>query len=99
MKVPALDELDRLFDFQLEKAQTVADLDVAQRAIDEIRDACHGSLSKAPFSYRRPGESRLRRELIIPFGSAGYVARYEIEPASLRVIVLAVRHQREDDYH
>ena len=37
-------------------------------------------------------------ELVIEFGLAGYVALYEIESASL-VTVLAVRHQREDDYH
>jgi plasmid stabilization system protein ParE len=96
---PAIDDLDRLFDFQLEKAQTVEDLDIAQPAIDEIMATCRGSLSKTPFSYRKAGDSSLRRELIIPFGSAGYVAQYAIEPASLRVIVLAVRHQREDDYH
>ena len=40
----------------------------------------------------------LRRELIIPFGATGYVAQYEIEPATSRVIVLAIRHQREEDY-
>ena len=96
---PALDDLNRLFDFLLERAKTVEDLDIAQRAIDEIRATCTGSLSKTPFSYRKTGERSLRRELIIPFGSTGYVAQYEIEPVLLRVIVLAIRHQREDDYH
>ena len=38
------------------------------------------------------------RELLIPFGSAGYVALFEIEGGDL-VTVLAVRHQREDDYY
>jgi plasmid stabilization system protein ParE len=95
----ALDDLNRLFEFILERARTTEDLDVAQHAVDEIRATCNGHLSKTPFSYRKSGESALRRELIIPFGSAGYVAQYEIEPALLRVIVLAVRHQREDDYH
>ena len=38
------------------------------------------------------------REMLIPFGSAGYVVLFEIEPPST-VTVLAVRHQREDDYH
>lgn len=96
---PALDDLDRLFDFQLENAQAIEDLVVTQRAIDEIKARCDGSLSKTPFSHLRTGSNSLRRELIVPFGSAGYVAQYEIEPATLRVIVLAVRHQREDDYH
>ena len=96
---PALDDLNRLFDFLLERAQTVEDLGIAQVAIDEINATCAGNLSKSPFSYRKTAVSSLRRELIIPFGSTGYVVQYEIEPASLRVIVLAVRHQREDDYH
>ena len=48
---------------------------------------------------RKSGESSLRRELIIPFRATGYVAQPEIEPAVSRVIVIAVRHQREDDYH
>ena len=95
----AREDLNRLFDFLLERAQTVEDLAVAQQAIDEIVATCTGHLSKTPFSYRKSGESALRRELIIPFGSTGYVAQYEIEPALLRVIVLAVRNQREDDYH
>ena len=37
------------------------------------------------------------RELLIPFGAAGYVALFEIEANSI-VSILAVRHQREDDY-
>ena len=36
---------------------------------------------------------------VIPFGSTGYVALFEIRPAGLLVIVHAVRHQREEDYH
>lgn len=95
---PALEDLNRLFDFLLERAVTADDLEVAQRAIDEVRAACSGSLSTSPFSYRKSDQSALRRELIIPFGSTGYVAQYEIEPGPSRVIILAVRHQREDDY-
>jgi plasmid stabilization system protein ParE len=38
------------------------------------------------------------RELVISFGGAGYVALFEIEDNET-VTVLAVRHQREDDYH
>ena len=37
------------------------------------------------------------RELVIPFGAAGYVALFEIESNGI-VSILAVRHQREDDY-
>lgn len=37
------------------------------------------------------------RELIVPFGSYGYVALFEIADGNF-VNVLAVRHQREEDY-
>ena len=63
------------------------------------QDAVIGHLASTPFSFRKAGTSSLRRELIIPFGSSGYVALYEIEPEKVRVIILAVRHQLEDDYH
>jgi plasmid stabilization system protein ParE len=35
---------------------------------------------------------------VINFGSAGYVALFEIVGDST-VIIGAIRHQREDDYH
>ena len=38
------------------------------------------------------------RELLIPFGAAGYVALFKIADAANGVIV-AVRHQRKEDYH
>ncbi|MDX9768663.1 MAG: type II toxin-antitoxin system RelE/ParE family toxin, partial [Ectothiorhodospiraceae bacterium] len=37
------------------------------------------------------------RELLISFGATGYVMLFEIDDAST-VTILAVRHQREDDY-
>jgi mRNA-degrading endonuclease RelE of RelBE toxin-antitoxin system len=36
--------------------------------------------------------------MLISFGSGGYVALFEIE-ANNTVTILAVRHQREEDYH
>lgn len=55
-------------------------------------------LETSPFSCRKtsPHDSFLR-ELIISFSASGYVALFEIEDART-VTVLAVRHQREDDY-
>lgn len=50
------------------------------------------------FSFLKAAQNPAQRELIIPFGNAGYVALYEIVSAS-KVVVLAVRHQREEDYH
>ncbi len=50
------------------------------------------------FSFRKAAQNQAQRELIIPFSATGYVALYEIVSAS-KVVVLAVRHQREEDYH
>ena len=88
----AEDDLLRLFDFLLEK-----DIDAAERANAAIEEGIR-LLSYSPFSCRKAGDNPLVRELIIPFGSAGCVALFEIEgPAT--VTILAVRHQREDDYN
>ncbi len=89
----ANNDLVRLYDFLLEK-----DLHAADRALKAIRNAV-GLLRFSPYSCRKadPGHPRLR-ELLVPFGSAGYVLLFEIEPPRT-VTVLAARHQREDDYH
>jgi len=55
-------------------------------------------LAATPYSFRKAGKSPTRRELIIPFGATGYVALYEITGPS-SVLVLAIRPQREEDYH
>ncbi|MFM9913054.1 MAG: type II toxin-antitoxin system RelE/ParE family toxin [Methylophilaceae bacterium] len=56
-------------------------------------------LQTFPFSCRKASfENPFLRELVIPFGAAGYVALFDIE-GSETVTILAVRHQREDDYH
>ena len=38
------------------------------------------------------------RELLIPAGSTGYVALYDIDPKNI-MNILAVRHPREEDYY
>lgn len=81
-----------LYDFLLKK-----DVAAAERALDAIREAME-LLRFSPFSCRKALADRpFLRELIIPFGSAGYVALFEIESART-VNILAVRHQREEDY-
>lgn len=91
-------DLDRLFDHLLDRAQTAEDLDRAQTAIDTIRALLQQQLALTPYSFRKAAASPARRELIMPFGGSGYVALYEITSPS-EVVVLAVRHQREEDYH
>lgn len=92
------DDLSRLFDFLLDRAKTVEDLDLARAAIEAIRSAALHQLAETPYSFRKAGKSPTRRELIVPFGATGYVALDEIASPS-SVVVLAVRHQREEDYH
>jgi plasmid stabilization system protein ParE len=89
-------DLERLYDFILQRDD--ADWSIATRALDAIRNGIT-LLETSPFSCRKaaPGNPFLR-ELVISFGAAGYVALFEIEDART-VTVLAVRHQREDDYH
>ena len=94
----ARDDLLRLFDFLLNLAQTAEDFDTAQIAIDTIITEVEGHLGRAPFIFRKVGQSPFLRELIIPFSGTGYVVLYEIEEGST-INVLAVRHQLEDDYH
>jgi len=88
----AEDDLLRLYDFLLEK-----DLNAAEKALDTIKAAVE-LLRFSPFSCRKAlPDTPFLRELVIPFGSAGYVALFEIETGNV-VSILAVRHQREDDY-
>jgi plasmid stabilization system protein ParE len=94
----AREDLLRLFDFLLERAHSAEDLDAAQRALDTIRNTIETQLSRSPFIYRKAGASPFLRELIITFGGTGYVALYEIE-GNHSINILAIRHQREDDYH
>jgi plasmid stabilization system protein ParE len=94
----AKDDLFRLFDFLLERAQTIEDLDAAQQALDTLVNEIETHLSRSPFIYRKAGQSPFMRELIITFRRNGYVALYEIENGET-ITIVAVRHQREDDYH
>ena len=91
-------DLERLFDFLLEQANATEDLDRAQAAIDAVRAAVQHRLATTPFSFRKAAQNPAQRELIIPFGGTGYVALFEIVSVA-KVVVLAVRHQREEDYH
>ncbi len=71
----------------------------AQSALATIERAL-SLLEEFPWSCRASTaipRSRFR-ELVIPFGKRGYVALFEIEGDDV-VTILAVRHQRESDYH
>ncbi len=92
----AENDLIRLYQFILDQDDTHWAL--ASQALDAIKNAFR-SLEQSPFSYRKvDAATPFLRELIIPFGASGYVALFEIEDATT-VTILAVRHQREEDYH
>ena len=94
----AVADLRRLEGFAIERelASQTPDWSAPQRALDAIREGMR-LLSWSPYSCRRAelGNGR-SRELIVPFGSTGYIVLFEI--ASDVVVVGAVRHQREEDY-
>lgn len=91
-------DLDRLFDFLLDRAETVDDAMLAYQAIGAIRTAADSHLSITPYSYRKVGVRPTLRELIVPFGSTGYILRFDIRTPEL-VLVIGARHQREEDFH
>jgi plasmid stabilization system protein ParE len=92
----ALADLERLYDFALVRDD--GDWTTAEHALDAIRNGL-GLLASSPFSCRKAAsDNTFLRELIIAFGASGYVALFDIDDAKT-VTVLAVRHQREDDYH
>lgn len=89
----AQDDLERLFEFL-----AANDYEAAVRARAAIEKG-YEFLEQMPFAARKVDDANsFLRELVIPFGSAGYVALFEIEAKNL-VTVLAIRHQREEDYY
>ena len=95
----AAEDLERLFDFVLERElqRNDGDFELADRALQAITDGIL-SLRTSPFTCRKASTSPFLRELVIPFGRSGYVALFEIVDNE-NVVVAAVRHQLEDDYH
>jgi plasmid stabilization system protein ParE len=96
----AADDLLRIEDFiiELELASATPDLDVVQRLRDAV-DRALRLLEFSPYSCRKAARAvnDKQRELIIPFGSAGLVAAFEVRGEVVRIG--AIRHQLEQDYH
>ena len=87
----AADDLDRLTGFLLE-----ADAECAVETIDLILDALM-VLERHP-RMGRPLQQGLR-ELVISHEQTGYLALYSYDESADMALILAVRHQREQDYH
>jgi plasmid stabilization system protein ParE len=94
----AVADLLRLEDFALERelASATPDWAAPQRALDALREGMR-LLSWSPYTCRKAelGNGR-SRELIVPFGGAGYIVLFEV--VGDQVLLGAVRHQREEDY-
>ena len=95
----AAEDLEQLFDFALRREldSETGDLTIPEKALEAIKNGI-AFLTSSPFACRKVGSSSFIRELIIPFGNTGYVALFEIMDSNT-VIIGAIRHQREDDYH
>jgi plasmid stabilization system protein ParE len=87
----AAEDLERLVDFLAEAAP-----ETAGDTVDLILDALD-TLSRHP-NIGRPMQQGLR-ELVISRGRSGYLALYSYDEQHDAALVLAIRHQREDDYH
>jgi plasmid stabilization system protein ParE len=86
----ALADLERLSDFLRESDPAAAQDTVALifQALEILEQ--HPEIGrKVPFG---------QRELVISRGKTGYLALYRFLPHTDRVLVLAVRHQRESGY-
>lgn len=90
----AQEDLERLYQFMVDAAPEVAD-----KALEHIY-ANFRILEISPHSCRKAAsvDGKVLRELIIKFGRSGYVALFEITSEEL-VSILAIKHQRESDYH
>ena len=82
----ALADIDRTFDFLKDRGDGTA-----AEAVEAIVDAA-AVLGRHPM-IGRPVEASLR-EVVISWGSTGFVALYRFLPRADRVDVLAIRHQR-----
>ena len=96
----ATDDLLRIEDFIIERelASATPDLDAVRRLRDAIDHALR-LLGFSPYSCRRAARALndRQRELIVPFGSSGLIAAFEVRGDTVRVG--AIRHQLEQDFH
>lgn len=87
----AVADLERLTDFLAASAP-----EAALETVDIILDGLH-ILASHPLVGRPLGHGL--RELVISRGRTGYLALYRYDTQADLALVLAVRHQRESDYH
>lgn len=86
----AIDDLERVANFLAEKSQEAADR--AKAVIAEHIE----KIQRFPTIYRPVLTQKDRREVVIAFGSHGYVMRYHYDPEADTVAITNVWHQREE---
>lgn len=84
-------DLERLTDFLLEASPEAA-LETVDIILDGLSILAHHPLVGRPLSDGL-------RELVISRGRTGYLALYRYDAQADLALVLAVKHQRESDYH
>ena len=88
---PALQDVQRAYRFLAPK-----NLDAAKRAVKAIRLGVR-VLEQQPALGRPVEDMDVEfRDWLIDFGDSGYVVRYRVDPQ--RVLILAVRHQKEVEF-
>jgi plasmid stabilization system protein ParE len=88
----AREDLKRLYAFLLNK-----DRQAAGQVLTAIHQAIE-AVKFLPYTCRKAlGDNPFLRELVIHFGTYGYVALFEIED-NQTITIVAVRHQREEDF-
>ena len=85
----AIDDLERVQSFLAEKSQAAADR--AKSVIVEHLE----KVQRYPTIYRPVHDRPDEREIVIAFGSYGYVLRYRHDREADAVVVLRVWHQKE----
>jgi plasmid stabilization system protein ParE len=90
LSAQARSDVSRLYEFIAGK-----NTEAAFRSVDAIQ-ASFVPLATLPHIGRRVDDTL--RELLIDFGNSGYVALYSVNELQDEVIVLAIKHQLEDDY-
>jgi plasmid stabilization system protein ParE len=95
----AADDWLRIEDFTIERelASATPDLDGVRRLGDAV-DRALRLQQFSPYSCRKAARAvnEKRRELIIPFGSVGLIAAFEVRGEIVRIG--AIRHHLEQDY-
>ena len=92
----ALSDIKRLVDFLMESDATTAleTFDIIDEAIKVLRR--HPYIGRS--TLNRSTSSGGKSELVISRGKTGYIAIYKFDKLSDIVVILVIKHQREDNF-